>query len=79
MILCLCTGLTDRCVARRVALGLTDPAALMRETHAGRCSPACRTELIRVIREYAALPGRKTTLASGTEIKHLLDRRTAEP
>lgn len=78
MILCLCTGLTDRCVARRVALGLTDPAALMRETRAGRCNSACRAELIRVIREYATFRAQQTALASAIQTTHDPERRAVE-
>lgn len=54
MIVCLCTGLTEHSLAMHIALGLTDPIALMRKTRAGRCSFACRAEIVRLVRELSA-------------------------
>lgn len=80
MIVCLCTGLTDRCIAQRVARGIPDAAALMRETRAGRCNPACRAELARLVAQFANSTGATHSLAPAGKIEQEPDpRRNLQP
>jgi bacterioferritin-associated ferredoxin len=54
MVICLCTSITDRCLAKYVSSGITDPRVFLRITRAGRCSAACRQEITRILQQMAA-------------------------
>jgi bacterioferritin-associated ferredoxin len=45
MILCHCTGTTDRTIERLIEAGATTLSAIVRETGAGRCCQSCREEI----------------------------------
>ncbi|GIW43701.1 MAG: hypothetical protein KatS3mg077_0983 [Candidatus Binatia bacterium] len=79
MIVCLCTGLTDRCIAQHVESGVCDPATIMRATRAGRCSPACRAELCRLVVQFTRSKAQPHALAPANKIAQEEEPRRNAP
>lgn len=54
MIICQCTGTTDRDIARLREAGLDTVAAVARSTGAGRNCAPCRLEIVRLLTVFGA-------------------------
>ncbi len=51
MIICQCTGVTDRQIARMIEEGATTVGDIARRCGAGRCCAPCRVEIAEMIAE----------------------------
>ncbi len=79
MVICLCTSMTDRCLAKYVSSGITDPRIVLRVTRAGRCSAACRQEITRILQQMAANRPGTRELATAEVSGHKEEDESARP
>jgi len=64
MIICQCTGTTDRDIHRLRETGLDSVAAIARTTGAGRHCAPCRMEITRLLTLSSAAPAQDATCAA---------------
>jgi assimilatory nitrate reductase catalytic subunit len=59
MILCHCTGVTDRAVVQMIHDGATSVAEITRRSGAGQCCASCRTEIAALLSAAAPPAGQR--------------------